>query len=63
MMMMVIGSQRAAFASTIGPPATAIMAMILLDERLSMTQLLGIFVIVGSILYLELTDRSRLNAS
>ena len=58
-----IGSQRAAFASTIGPPATAIMAMILLDERLSMTQLLGIFVIVGSILYLELTDRSRLNAS
>lgn len=58
-----IGSQRAAFASTIGPPATTVMAVIILGERLSPGQLLGIFVIVGSILYLELTDRSRLSPS
>ena len=52
-----IGSQRAAFASTIGPPAAAVMAVVFLDEQITVFQLLGILVVVGSIVYLEVIAR------
>jgi drug/metabolite transporter (DMT)-like permease len=52
-----IGSQRAAFASTVGPPAAAIMAVLFLNEQITAFQLLGIVVIVGSIVYLEVVAR------
>ena len=52
-----IGSQRAAFASTIGPPAAAVMAVVFLDEQITGFQLLGIVVVVGSIVYLEVMAR------
>lgn len=49
-----IGAQRAAIASTVGPPATALMAVMLLNETLRIGQLAGIAMIVGGILLLEL---------
>lgn len=52
-----VGSQRAAFASTIGPPSTAIMAAIFLDERLTALQLLGILIVSATIVYLEVSAR------
>jgi drug/metabolite transporter (DMT)-like permease len=54
-----IGSQRAAFASTIGPPSTAIMAAVFLDEQLTALQLLGIAIVSGTIVYLEIVARQR----
>lgn len=54
-----IGSQRAAFASTIGPPATAIMAAVFLDEQLTVVQLLGIAIVSGTIVYLEIEARQH----
>ncbi|MFK8046883.1 MAG: DMT family transporter [Halioglobus sp.] len=54
-----IGSQRAAFASTVGPPAAAVMAVVFLGEQISVFQLLGIAVVVTSIVYLEVTARPR----
>ncbi|MEP1472635.1 MAG: DMT family transporter [Halieaceae bacterium] len=52
-----IGSQRAAFASTIGPPAAAVMAVLFLDEQITVFQLLGIAVVVSSIVFLEVKAR------
>ncbi len=49
-----IGSQRAALASTVGPPAAALMAVIFLNEQITPFQLLGIVIVVSSIVYLEL---------
>ena len=49
-----VGAQRASIASTVGPPATAAMAILLLGETVSAGQLAGIALIVGSILALEL---------
>ena len=49
-----IGAQRAAIASTVGPPATAMMAVILLNETIRIGQLAGIALIVGGIILLEL---------
>ena len=56
-----IGSQRAAFASTVGPPAAAVMAVVFLDEQMTTFQLLGIAVVVGSIVYLEVMARPRVD--
>ena len=58
-----IGSQRAAFASTIGPPAAAIMAVVFLDEEITAPQLLGIMVVVSSIVYLEVMSQRSSNIS
>ena len=49
-----VGAQRAAISSTVGPPATAVMAILLLGETVSASQLAGIALIVGSILALEM---------
>ncbi len=54
-----IGSQRAAFASTVGPPAAAIMAVLFLGEQISALQLVGIAIVVGSIVYLEVVARTQ----
>jgi drug/metabolite transporter (DMT)-like permease len=58
-----IGSQRAAFASTIGPPAAAVMAVVFLDEEITAPQLLGIMVVVSSIVYLEVMSQRSSNIS
>ena len=49
-----IGAERAAVASTAGPPAAAVLAIAVLGERLGLTQVIGIALIVGGILVLEL---------
>ena len=49
-----IGAQRAAIASTVGPPATAVIAVFMLGERLLPLQVLGIAIVVLAILYMEL---------
>lgn len=49
-----VGAQRAAIASTIGPPATVVMAAWLLQERMSWSQFVGMCLIVAGILLLEL---------
>ena len=48
-----IGASRGALLSTVGPPATAVMAYFLYGERLSAFQLLGTVLVVGSIALLE----------
>lgn len=49
-----IGAQRAAIASTVGPPATAVIAVLMLGERLLPLQIFGIVMVVLAILYMEL---------
>lgn len=49
-----IGAQRGAVLSTVGPPTTVLLAWALLDERLGPWQWLGIVLIVGGILALDL---------
>lgn len=49
-----IGAERAAVASTVGPPAAAVLAIALLGERLGLTQVVGIALIVSGILVLEI---------
>lgn len=48
-----IGASRGALLSTVGPPATALMAFVLYGERLSSYQTLGTVLIVTSIALLE----------
>lgn len=48
-----VGAQRAAIASTSGPPAAALMAAVLLGEQVRVDQWLGILLIIGSIAMLE----------
>jgi len=48
-----IGAERAALVSTVGPPSTIILAWLILDERLSVAQLLGAGLIVITIAWLE----------
>lgn len=48
-----IGASRGALLSTVGPPATALMAYLLYDERLSFFQLLGTALVVLSVALLE----------
>ena len=43
-----IGAQRGAVVSTIGPPATIIIAAWLLDERLDGTQIAGVALIMAN---------------
>lgn len=47
------GAERAAIASTIGPPTTIFLAALFLQERLNGWQLLGSAMIVGSVLVLS----------
>ena len=52
-----VGAQRGAIGSTIGPVTTVVLAAIFLDERLTLWQLIGSAMIVGSILVLSLGKR------
>ncbi len=49
-----IGAQRAALVSTVGPPATIAMAWLFLDERMTSLQLGGATAIIAGIIILEL---------
>jgi drug/metabolite transporter (DMT)-like permease len=53
-----VGASRAALISTLGPPATAIMAYHLTGEVLTLSQLAGIALVIIGVLSLEL-GRSR----
>ncbi len=53
-----IGAQRAAVVSTVGPPATIVMAAAVLGERMGLTQIIGVVGIVAGILILELQRRA-----
>lgn len=53
-----VGASRAALISTLGPPATAIMAYYLTGEMLTLSQLAGIALVIIGVLSLEL-GRSR----
>ncbi|MEN9526820.1 MAG: hypothetical protein RLY56_771, partial [Pseudomonadota bacterium] len=53
-----VGAQRGAVLSTVGPPTTVLLAWVLLDERLTLWQWLGIALIVAGILVLDL-ERTR----
>ena len=48
-----VGAQRAAIGSTVGPPATIVLAAIFLGERLNGWQLLGTAMIIASVLALS----------
>ena len=48
-----VGASRGALLSTVGPPATALMAYVLYDERLSVFQLLGTLLVILSVALLE----------
>lgn len=48
-----IGAERAALVSTVGPPSTIVLAWLILNERLSVAQLLGAGMIVVTIAWLE----------
>lgn len=48
-----VGAQRAAIASTVGPPATILLAAVFLGERLNGWQLLGSGMIIVSVLVLS----------
>jgi drug/metabolite transporter (DMT)-like permease len=48
-----IGASRGALLSTVGPPATAFMAYLIYDERLSVLQFLGTVLVVLSVGVLE----------
>lgn len=50
-----VGAQSAAIGSTVGPPATILLAAIFLGERLTTWQWLGSALIVGSVLVLSLS--------
>ena len=49
-----IGASRAAIASAIGPPATAVMAVAVQGEVLYLFQVVGMVMVIGAILWLEL---------
>ncbi|MGD2009100.1 MAG: EamA family transporter, partial [Cellvibrionales bacterium] len=53
------GASRGALLSTVGPPATAVMAYFLYGERLSAFQLLGTVLVVVSIALLEWQSSQR----
>jgi drug/metabolite transporter (DMT)-like permease len=52
-----IGAQRGAVVSTVGPPATILLAVAFLGERMEPVQLAGVALIVAGILVLELRGR------
>jgi drug/metabolite transporter (DMT)-like permease len=49
-----IGAQRGSVVSTVGPPTTIALAWLLLDERISIWQMLGVVLIVAGILVLDM---------
>ncbi len=49
-----VGASRAAIGSTIGPPTTIVLAAMFFSERLSLWQILGSAMIVGSVLVLSI---------
>ena len=53
-----IGASRAAIASAIGPPATAVMAVLVQDEILTMSQVVGMIMVIAAILWLELRQEN-----
>lgn len=54
-----VGASRGALLSTVGPPATALMAYVLYDERLSVFQLLGTLLVILSVALLEWRAASK----
>lgn len=54
-----IGAQRSALVSTAGPPTTIVLAWLLLGERMTGWQLLGVVLIVAGILVLDLARPNR----
>lgn len=52
-----IGAERGAIVSTVGPPFTIVIAWLLLDERMTLGQLLGTALIVAGILSVEVARR------
>ena len=52
-----VGAQRGAVVSTVGPPATILLAVAFLGERMEPIQLAGVALIIGGILVLELRGR------
>ena len=57
-----LGAQRAAVVSTVGPPATILLAVPLLGERLNLAQWLGVALIIAGIVFMEWT-RTAANAA
>ena len=53
-----IGAERAAVVSTVGPPTTLLLGAWLLDEHLRLAQWLGVALIVAGILILELARQA-----
>ena len=53
-----IGAQRGALISTVGPPATILLAVVFLGERMEAIQLAGVALILAGILVLELRGRA-----
>ncbi|MBT8447912.1 MAG: DMT family transporter [Gammaproteobacteria bacterium] len=49
-----IGAVRGALVSTVGPPATIVMAWVFLGERMGLSQLAGALLVVAGVLVLEL---------
>ena len=56
-----LGAQRASVISTVGPPATILLAVPLLGERLNLAQWLGVALIIAGILFMELARTGALS--
>ena len=56
-----LGAQRASVVSTVGPPATILLAVPLLGERLNLAQWLGVALIIAGILFMELARTGGLS--
>ena len=54
-----VGASRGALLSTVGPPATALMAYVLYDEHLSLYQVLGTLLVILSVALLEWRAASK----
>ncbi len=52
-----IGAERSAIVSTVGPPSTIAVAWLVLDERMTVEQLLGTAIIIAGVLLVELARR------
>ena len=58
-----MGAARGGLVSTIGPPATAVMAFFLLGETLTVAQLAGTLLIIASVSALEFRLRRKKSTS
>jgi drug/metabolite transporter (DMT)-like permease len=54
-----VGASSAAIGSTIGPPTTIVLAALFFNERLTVWQILGSALIVGSVLALSVSKRGK----